>query len=185
MDTRTYSYVREYEDVNASAFPNSRFVRITKFNADMLFVLRQMIEALDKEKEIRYDDLKEIVEQKWLEDEPHVPLDVYPVVFEKAYEHALDFHAIREEIRNLAGVETKYVVLNKLSFFEDFKQTLRLFLFIFKLYFGKSDTKKNKDANGIDKCDEACNDYGPSEGYYDIECEEVISSSQTYTYRSK
>ncbi|MCI4464147.1 MAG: hypothetical protein JHC30_08330 [Caldisericum sp.] len=144
MDTRTYSYVREYEDVNAPAFPNSRFVRITKFNADMLFVLIQMIEALDKEKEIRYDDLKEIVEQKWLEDEPHVPLDVYPVVFEKAYEHALDFHAIREEIRNIAGVETKYVVLNKLPFFEDFKQTLRLFLFILNCILEKVVLKRTR-----------------------------------------
>jgi hypothetical protein len=70
---------------------------------------------------------------------------MYPVVFEKAYKYLLESHAIREEIRDLAGVETKYVILNKLPFFEDLKQTLKHFSFTFRLFFGKNDSKMNKE----------------------------------------
>ena len=51
----------------------------------MFLVMGEMIEIVRKEKEIKYDDLKDLVRQKWLEDEPNVPLEMYPVVFEKAY----------------------------------------------------------------------------------------------------
>jgi len=145
METKTCLYTEgDYEYFNTPAFPDSRFVRITKFNSDMFLIMGEMIEIVRKEKEIKYDDLKEIVRQKWLEEETQVPLGMYPVVFEKAYEQALDSRVMREQIRDLAGVETKYVVLNKLPFFEDFKQTLRFFSFALKLFFGKSDTKMNK-----------------------------------------
>jgi hypothetical protein len=113
----------------------------------MFFAIGEISEIVNKEKEIRYDDLKELTRQRWLDDEPEIPLDMYPVVFEKAYKYLLESHAIREEIRDLAGVETKYVILNKLPFFEDFKQTLRFFLFTFKLYFGKNDGKMNKEVS--------------------------------------
>jgi hypothetical protein len=150
METRTYSYTENYEDVNAPAFPDSKFVHISKFNIAMFFAIGEIFEIVDKEKEIRYDDLREVVRQKWLDDEieidePKIPLNMYPVVFEKAYKYLLESHLIREEIRDLAGVETKYVILNKLPFFEDLKQTLKLFSFTFKLFFGKNDSKMNKE----------------------------------------
>jgi hypothetical protein len=145
METKTYSYTENYEDVNAPVFPDSRFVHISKFNIAMFFAIGEISEIVNKEKEIRYDDLKELTRQRWLDDEPPIPLNMYPNVFEKAYKYLLESHAIREEIRDLAGVETKYVVLNKLPFFEDFKQTLRFFLFAFKLFFGKNDSKMNKE----------------------------------------
>jgi len=145
MENKTYSYNENYDDINAPAFPDSRFVHITKFNIAMFFVIGEISEIVNKEKEIRYDDLKELTRQRWLDDEPEIPPNMYPAVFEKAYKYLLESHAIREEIRDLAGVETKYVVLNKLPFFEDFKQTLRFFLFAFKLFFGKNDSKMNKE----------------------------------------
>jgi len=145
METKTYSYTENYEDINAPAFPDSRFLHITKFNIAMFFAIGEIFEIVDKEKEIRYDDLKELVRQRWLDDEPEVPLNMCPAVFEKAYRYLLDFNAIREEIRDLVGVETKYVILNKLPFFEELKQTLRFFLFAFKLFFGKSYNKMNKE----------------------------------------
>ena len=139
------SYNENYDDINAPAFPDSRFVHISKFNIAMFFAIGEISEIVNKEKEIRYDDLKEITRQRWLDDEPPIPLNMYPNVFEKAYKHLLESHAIREEIRDLAGVETKYVVLNKLPFFEDFKQTLRFFSFALKLFFGKGDRRVNKE----------------------------------------
>jgi len=145
METKTYSYTENYEDVNAPAFPDSKFVHISKFNIAMFFAIGEISEIVDKEKEIRYDDLKELTRQRWLDDEPKIPLNMYPVVFEKAYKYLSESHSIREEIRDLAGVETKYVILNKLPFFEDLKQTLKLFSFTFKLFFGKNDSKMNKE----------------------------------------
>jgi hypothetical protein len=145
METTTYSYTENYEDINAPAYPDSRFVHISKFNISMFFVIGEISEIVNQEKEIRYDELKELTRQKWLDDEPAIPLNMYPDVFEKAYKYLLESHAIREEIKDLAGVEIKYVVLNKLPFFEDFKQTLRIFSFGFKLFFGKSDNKMNKE----------------------------------------
>jgi len=152
METKTYSYTEEeHEDVNAPAYPDSRFVHISKFNISMFFAIGEISEIVNKEKEIRYDELKELTRQKWLDDEPAIPLNMYPDVFEKAYKHILELNMIREEIRDLAGVETKYVVLNKLPFFEDFKQTLRFFLFAFKLYFGKNDSKMNKEVKSDER----------------------------------
>jgi hypothetical protein len=151
METKTYSYTENYEDVNAPAYPDSRFVHISKFNISMFFAIGEISEIVNQEKEIRYDELKELTRQKWLDDDPPIPLNMYPDVFEKAYKYLLESHAIREEIRDLAGVETKYVVLNKLPFFEDFKQTLRFFLFAFKLYFGKNDSKMNKEVKNNER----------------------------------
>jgi hypothetical protein len=147
METRTYSYTENYEDVNAPAYPDSRFVHISKFNIAMFFAIGEISEIVNKEKEIRYDDLKELTRQRWLDDDPPISPNMYSAVFEKAYKYLLESHAIREEIRDLAGVETKYVVLNKLPFFEDFKQTLRFFSFAFKLFFGKNDSKMNKEVS--------------------------------------
>jgi len=146
METKTCSYTEEeHEDVNAPAYPDSRLVHISKFNISMFFAIGEISEIVNQEEEIRYDDLKELARQRWIHDEPAIPLNMYPDVFEKAYKYLLESHAMREEIRDLAGVETKYVVLNKLPFFEDFKQTLRFFSFALKLFFGKSDTKMNKE----------------------------------------
>jgi len=145
METKTYSYNENYDDINAPAFPDSRFVHISKFNIAMFFAIGEIVEIVNTEKEIGYDELKELTRQKWLDDEPEIPIDMYPAVFEKAYKYLLESHIIREEIRDIAGVETRYVLLNKLPFFEDLKQTLRFFFFTFKLYFGKNDTKMNKE----------------------------------------
>jgi hypothetical protein len=145
MENKTYPYTENYEDVNAPAFPDSRFVHISKFNIAMFFAIGEIVEIVNTEKEIGYDDLKELTRQRWLDDEPEIPIDMYPAVFEKAYKYLLESHIIREEIRDIAGVETRYVLLNKLPFFEDLKQTLRFFFFTFKLYFGKNDTKMNKE----------------------------------------
>jgi hypothetical protein len=151
METTTYSYTENYGDVNASAFPDSRFVHISKFNISMFFAIGEISEIVNQEKEIRYDNLKELTRQKWLDDEPVIPLNMYPDVFEKAYKYLLESHAIRGEIRDLAGAETKYVVLNKLPFFEDFKQTLRFFSFALKLFFGKGDNRVNKEVKSDER----------------------------------
>jgi histidinol phosphatase-like PHP family hydrolase len=113
----------------------------------MFFAIGEISEIVNQEKEIRYDDLKELTRQKWLDDEPVIPLNMYPDVFEKAYKNLLELNMIREEIRDLAGVETKYVIISKLPFLKDMKRTFKFISFILKLYFWKKNTNMNKEVS--------------------------------------
>ena len=147
METKTYSYTENYEDINAPAYPNSRFVHITKFNVAMFFAIIEMSRILDEKEEIRYDDLKEFTRQGWIHDDPPIPPNMYSAAFEQAYKNLLELNMIREEIRDLAGVETKYVIISKLPFLKDMKRTFKFISFILKLYFWKKNTNMNKEVS--------------------------------------
>jgi len=147
METKTYSYTENYEDINAPAYPNSRFVHITKFNTAMFFAIIEMSRILDEKEEIRYDDLKELTRQRWIHDDPPIPPSMYSLAFEQAYKHLSELNMIREEIRDLAGVETKYVIISKLPLLKDMNRTFKFISFILKLYFWKNNTKMNKEVS--------------------------------------